>query len=140
MKWIMYAIAGFGGGFIGGMGMGGGTLLIPLLTLLLGFSQKQAQAINLVAFLPMAAVALVIHAKKGRVRFLDAVWFLPLGILLGTVGALVMRSFRGSVLRRMFGGFLMLLALFSTIRRLKMQTKRSFYAPKKKRQGRAKYR
>ena len=132
MKWFLYTLAGFCGGFVGGMGMGGGTLLIPLLTLLLGFSQKQAQAVNLVAFLPMAAVALVIHAKKGRVRFREAIWFLPLGILLGTLGALIMRSFSGRVLRKSFGAFLVLLALVSVIRRLKTPPKRSPYAPPKR--------
>jgi uncharacterized membrane protein YfcA len=132
MKWFLYALAGFCGGFVGGMGMGGGTLLIPLLTLLLGFSQKQAQAINLVAFLPMAAVALVIHAKKRRVRFREAIWFLPSGVIVGTLGALIMRSFSGRVLRKSFGAFLVLLALVSVIRRLKTPPKRSFYAPPKR--------
>lgn len=132
MKWFLYALAGFCGGFVGGMGMGGGTLLIPLLTLLLGFSQKQAQAVNLVAFLPMAAVALVIHAKKRRVRFREAIWFLPSGVIVGTLGALIMRSFSGRVLRKSFGAFLVLLALVSVIRRLKTPPKRSPYAPPKR--------
>ena len=132
MKWFLYALAGFCGGFVGGMGMGGGTLLIPLLTLVLGFSQKQAQAVNLVAFLPMAAVALVIHAKKRRVRFREAIWFLPSGVIVGTLGALIMRSFSGRVLRKSFGAFLVLLALVSVIRRLKTPPKRSFYAPPKR--------
>ena len=132
MKWFLYALAGFCGGFVGGMGMGGGTLLIPLLTLVLGFSQKQAQAVNLVAFLPMAAVALIIHAKKRRVCFREAIWFLPSGVIVGTLGALIMRSFSGRVLRKSFGAFLVLLALVSVIRRLKTPPKRSPYAPSKR--------
>ena len=133
MKWIFYAFVGACGGVIGGMGMGGGTLLIPALTLFLGFSQKQAQAVNLVSFLPMAVVALVIHAKKGRVRFLEAAFFLPLGLLFGVGGALIMRAVSGKALKKMFGGFLILLAAFSVIRRLKTPTNRGFYAPKKPR-------
>ena len=39
-----YILAGVCGGIIGGMGMGGGTLLIPILTLFLGIDQRSAQA------------------------------------------------------------------------------------------------
>lgn len=46
------------------MGMGGGTLLIPALTLLMGIPQRQAQGVNMLSFLPAAAVALYIHKKR----------------------------------------------------------------------------
>ena len=42
MKIFLYVISGVAGGVIGGMGMGGGTLLIPLLTVLCGLSQHYA--------------------------------------------------------------------------------------------------
>ena len=50
--------AGLLGGIIGGMGMGGGTLTIPILTIFLSFQQLRAQGVNLVAFLPMAIIAI----------------------------------------------------------------------------------
>ena len=59
---------GFFAGIIGGMGMGGGTLLIPILTIFLSFEQKNAQAINLLVFIPMAIVALIIHFKNLKVN------------------------------------------------------------------------
>ena len=61
---MWYFIAGIASGVLGGMGMGGGTVLIPILTLLLGVGQHESQAINLVTFLPMAAVSLLIHFKN----------------------------------------------------------------------------
>ena len=62
---IVYLIlAGFAGGIISGMGMGGGTLLIPILTVFLGMSQKLSQGINLLVFLPVALVAIIVYAKK----------------------------------------------------------------------------
>lgn len=57
------------GGVIGGMGMGGGTLTIPLLTIFCGLTQHEAQAINLVAFIPMAAITLIIHTKNKLVEY-----------------------------------------------------------------------
>ena len=64
---ILYIIFGIIGGLLGGMGMGGGTLLIPLLTIGLSVPQQTAQFINLVAFIPMSALALIVHIRNGYV-------------------------------------------------------------------------
>ena len=64
MSFILFLIAGFFAGLLGGMGMGGGTILIPALTVLLGVEQHVAQATNLIAFLPMAAFTLNVQKKK----------------------------------------------------------------------------
>ena len=63
MQIFLLILAGIVGGIIGGMGMGGGTLLIPILTIFLDVEQKNAQAINLVAFIPMAII--VKYKEKG---------------------------------------------------------------------------
>ena len=56
--WLI--VFGFISGILGGMGMGGGTLLIPLLNFL-DIEQQTIQAINLISFLPMACVAWESH-------------------------------------------------------------------------------
>ena len=66
MNWLWYILSGLCAGVAAGMGMGGGTLLIPVLTLALGLPQHAAQGVNVLAFLPAAVAALVIHAKAGR--------------------------------------------------------------------------
>lgn len=68
MSFILFLIAGFFAGLLGGMGMGGGTILIPALTVLLGVEQHVAQATNLIAFLPMAAFTLNVHKKNGLLK------------------------------------------------------------------------
>ena len=67
MAFLLLILCGFAGGLLGGMGMGGGTALIPLLTLF-GVGQAAAQGVNLLSFLPMAARALAVHAKAGLLR------------------------------------------------------------------------
>ena len=68
MEYLWYGIAGVLSGVLGGMGMGGGTLLIPLLSLFYSVGQHTSQAVNLISFIPMAIVALIIifriKAKK----------------------------------------------------------------------------
>lgn len=69
---LLYLLAGIAGGIMGGMGLGGGTLLIPALTLFLDVDGKQAAAINLISFIPMSLVACIIHAKNKLLDFRKA--------------------------------------------------------------------
>ena len=68
MKLLLYALAGVCGGVLAGMGMGGGTLTIPILVLLLSVDQLTAQFVNLIAFLPTGAAALGMHLKNKLVE------------------------------------------------------------------------
>ena len=54
MSFLVFLVCGVCGGVLGGMGMGGGTLLIPLLTIFCGVEQGIAQGVNLLSFLPMS--------------------------------------------------------------------------------------
>lgn len=96
---------------LGGMGMGGGTVLIPALTILFGVEQHVAQAANLIAFLPMAAFSLKIHRDKGNLDT-EGVWGIVLPALVTSVaGALAAAFLPSAVLRKLFGAFLVLLAV-----------------------------
>lgn len=100
------------GGLIGGMGLGGGTLLIPLLTLSAGLEQHLAQAINLIAFVPMSVIALIIHKNNGYVSFGKA---LPIALtaLVGAVlGSFATKYAQGYALRASFGAFLIALGVY----------------------------
>ena len=81
MMWGVAAI-GFFSGIISGMGIGGGTILIPALLFLTEVNQQQAQGVNLIYFIPTAVVALITHRKNGT---LDLKTAKPLA-LLGTEG------------------------------------------------------
>ena len=111
MSFIIYILAGFAAGVLGGMGMGGGTILIPVLTVLLGVNQHLAQATNVIAFLPMAALVLPAHKKNGLLKT-DDVWEIVLPALITTVlGGLLMAALPTEVLKKLFGYFLVALAV-----------------------------
>ena len=93
MRELLLFVIGAAAGVISGMGMGGGTLLIPVLTLLMGIPQRQAQGVNMLSFLPAAAAALYIHKKEGRLELKSS---LPV-IAAGIVGALFGASRRHAV-------------------------------------------
>lgn len=110
MSFIFYLLAGFVSGLLGGMGMGGGTVLIPVLTLFFGVEQHIAQATNLIAFLPMAAFSLNVHKKKGLLKT-DGVWWIVVPALLTSVaGGFVAAVLSAGILRKLFGAFLVFLA------------------------------
>lgn len=111
MSFIIYLAVGFLAGVIGGMGMGGGTILIPALTILLGVNQHVAQATNVIAFLPMAALVLPQHKKNGLLRT-DDVWEIIIPALITTVlFGVIMAALPTEVLKKLFGFFLIALAV-----------------------------
>lgn len=115
---LWYVVAGIAGGLIGGMGMGGGTLLIPILTLLLSVGQLEAQAINLIVFIPMAIITLFIHVKNKLVDFKKLLFSLPLAIALAVVGALLVKKIDESILRTTFGVFMLIVGIVFLLKSL----------------------
>lgn len=107
----MLVLAGIAAGALGGMGMGGGTILIPVLTIFFDVEQKQAQAINLVAFIPMAIASLIVHVKNKRVETKGILWIIIPATVLSLAGSMVAQAINGEILKRIFGGFLLLLSV-----------------------------
>ena len=111
MSFILYLLAGFFSGMLGGMGMGGGTILILALTILFGVEQHIAQATNLIAFLPMAAFSLRVHKDKGNLKTQGVWWIVVPAVLTSVAGGLAASLLPAAVLRKLFGAFLVFLAL-----------------------------
>lgn len=111
MSFYLYFFAGVAGGLLGGMGMGGGTALIPLLVLFCGVEQGTAQGINLLSFVPMSAVALAVHAKKGLVEKGEAFAIALPALLTSALFSLLSGLIPSALLKLAFGTFLILLSL-----------------------------
>ena len=84
------------------MGFCGGMILIPVLTLLLGFEQKIAQGINLLYFIPTGAVALWVHSKNKSIEFKAALIMATLGVIGSVGGSLLAGVLPSHTLRRFF--------------------------------------
>lgn len=106
-------------GFLAGLGIGGGSLLILWLTLILNVPQDTAGAINLLFFIPSALVACLFRLKQG---VLDVKRILP-ALAAGCAGAVIFTLLRShfdtELLRKPFG----ILLLLTGIREL-------FYRPR----------
>lgn len=106
-------------GILSGWGVGGGTLLTVCMTLLLGIEHRTAQAVNLLFFLPTAALSLWFHRKNDLIA--RDVWLrcAAPGTLAALLGALLALAIDLSFLRKLFGGFL----IYSAISMLKSAKK-----------------
>ena len=112
---IIYIFIGLAGGVLGGLGMGGGTLLIPLLVMFTALGQHTAQAVNLAAFIPMAAAALAIHIKNGLVKFKYLLTVSLPATVFGVGAAYAAKFIGGASLGRYFGIFLIVLGAYQLV-------------------------
>lgn len=107
VEWLIPFLAALATGVLSSWGVGGGTLLLVVMTLFLGVGHREAQAINLLFFLPTAIAGLFFHKEKG---FLDKDSLrhaaIP-GAAASLAGALISLSVDVSVLRKPFGIFLL---------------------------------
>lgn len=98
-------------GFLSGLGIGGGSLLMLWLTLVLGLPQNAARTMNLAFFLPAAAIAAWMRWKQGQLPW-KQVW--P-AVAAGCAAALVSTWVSGwldsGLLKKLFGGLLVLTGL-----------------------------
>ncbi len=110
IMFVLYFLTGIAAGVLGGMGMGGGTLLIPMLSIFFGTNQHVAQAINLISFIPMAIVALIIHSKNKLVDTKGVLYMIIPGVIVCVVSCFVAKSIQNDLLKRLFGAFLLILS------------------------------
>jgi uncharacterized membrane protein YfcA len=112
---VLYvALAAFGvltGAAAGLLGVGGGTLMVPFLTLAVGLSQHEAEATSLLVVLPTSIVASLVLRRRGVGDLGVALRLGTLGAAGSVLGALAALALPGDVLRFIFGGFLLLVSV-----------------------------
>jgi hypothetical protein len=91
--------------------MGGGSVLIIYLTAYLGLEQLTAQGINLVFFLPVAALAVIAHHKHRLIKWKLALPFAALGLAGVYLGHIIAMRVGSALLGKLFGGFLLIIGL-----------------------------
>ena len=115
-------IAGTVLGFLSGIGVGGGSLLMLWLTLVLGMEHTQARIINLLFFIPSAVIASVFRWKQGNLDIRKIIPAIISGCILAFFFSLLSTRMDLSILKKLFG----ILLLATGLREL-------FYRPQKAR-------
>lgn len=107
MGWIVPVLVGFGTGILSAWGVGGGTLLLLMMTLFLGVDQVTAQGINLLYFLPTAGAGLLFHRKNGLLDKQVIRHAVPVGVAAAAAAAWLATAVDTAFLRKPFGLFLL---------------------------------
>lgn len=106
-------------GFLAGIGVGGGTLLILWLTLIMNVPHNTARSINLLFFLPTAVISSFFRWKQGTLELSSVLPAIIGGCISAAIFSVLSQRIDISVLKKLFGGLL----LIAGVREL-------FYKPK----------
>jgi uncharacterized membrane protein YfcA len=117
-----FYLACIGVGLLAGLmsglfGVGGGTVIVPLLVLILGFEQRLTAGTSLAAIVPTATVGVISYAVHGSVAWIPAL-ILAAGAVIGAqVGTWLLPKISQIALRWAFIGFLgvVIVSLFFVI-------------------------
>lgn len=117
-------IIGVISGIVSGTGMGGGTILIFLLTYLCNIEQHIAQATNLIFFIPTSIIAIIVNAKNRNINVILGIIISLYGILGAIIGANLSIHLDMKSLRKYFGIFLLIISaheIYSIIKQYKKE-------------------
>lgn len=108
---VVVALIGVAGGALAGLfGVGGGIIFVPALALVLGLTQLHAEASSLLAILPTALAGSWRQRRYGNVD-LRAAAVVGIASITGVQGGVLLaESLPESVLRRLFGALVLVVA------------------------------
>ena len=98
-------------GFLAGLGIGGGSLLILWLTMVLDMEPLTARAINLLFFLPAAIIACLFRKKQGQLQLKTVFPAMIAGCTAAAVFSFLGLVLDVSLLKKLFGGLLIVTGL-----------------------------
>ena len=101
-------------GFLAGLGVGGGSLLMIWLTMLLGIGQSTARSINLLFFIPSAVTASIFRIRQKSLPLKSIFPALLTGPISAATATWIGLQINTEILRRGFG----ILLLFTGLREL----------------------
>lgn len=108
----MIIIIGIISGIVTSLGLGGGAVLIIGLTILLGIEQRIAQSVNLIFFIPTAITAIILNSKRKIIEWKTAIPVIMASGISAGIGANLATQIETTTLKKMFGGFLGIIAIY----------------------------
>ena len=95
-------------GFLSGLGIGGGSLLIIWLTAVLDWGIQDARAVNLLFFLPAAIIACIIRSRQGTLNRKAVLPAIITGCITAVAGSIIANWVNTDTLKKLFGVLLIL--------------------------------
>ena len=109
---MLEIIFGFIAGNITGLGMGGGTILIILLSVFLNLEQHIAQATNIIFFIPTSIASIITNTKQKKIDYKLARSISIFGVLGTIIGATISKNINSNLLKKLFAIFILIIAIY----------------------------
>ncbi len=120
---LLTVLAAFLAAVLSGLGVGSAGLFVLYLTLIAGYAQPEAQAINLLFFLLSAGAALLLHIRDRKIPVRVALFLVACAIPGALAGSCLVRVLDAGLLKKLFGGMLVVTGLPSLLARGKRARK-----------------
>lgn len=105
--WLGLVLVGIASGFVAGLvGVGGGLIIIPLLTVWYRFNQREAVGVSLAVIVPTAIIGVFSYAADGQIDLIAAA-LLAVGIIPGAqIGTVLLHRINATSLKLIFIAFM----------------------------------
>ncbi len=111
MPILVTLVAAFLCAILSGLGVGSAGIFVLYLTLLAAYPQAEAQGLNLLFFLFSAGAALLLHIRERRIPRRLVLFLIIFAVPGALLGSYLARTLDPSVIRRIFGGMLVVTGL-----------------------------
>ena len=112
MEKFKVVILGIATGLANGLfGSGGGTLVVPGMQKFLGVEQHKAHATAIAVILPLTVISIFIYFRGVETDWPMIIWISVGGVLGGFIGAKLLNKVSGTLLHKIFGGFMIAAAV-----------------------------
>lgn len=125
---MLIIIYGFISGMVSGLGMGGGSILILLLSTFMGMEQHTAQATNLIFFIPTSLVAMSVHIKQKNIDKGIVTRIAIFGMIGAVIGAIISGKMESGLLKKAFAIFILFIGckeMFNLYKEYKLRKKKT---------------
>ena len=115
MHFLLLVVFGVVSGVFAGMGMGGGTFLVPLLSIVFSVEQIICQSTNVLCFLALAVVCAVIYTKNKLINFWVVLCVCAPSVFVSVLCSLLTLKVESKVLHIVFAGFIIWIGIYFLI-------------------------
>lgn len=112
---MIKVLIGIISGIVSGMGMGGGSILITILTCFSEINQKIAQSTNIIFFIPTSIAATIVNIRNEQIKWRIAIPLTIAGIFGAAIGSNIAINLETKILKKIFGVFLLVIATYEAI-------------------------